>query len=219
MDQDSPDTEDRPLSPLATRLVIMGVGAALIVGAIVWSVSGTDDSDQVDDAGTAPSATSPEPTGSDSDDVLSWLPHTIEDLGAAGDVALAYAEQAVTIDYTIDTDGTAQQSALAALSTADHAQVLEAASGAAAARRELAEAGTSTSGSATIDRVERWTSSTVTVVVDVQTVTTDDEGTDTDTTQMVLTLSGPAPEWQVAAVGDSTVGQDGDMGATTDDED
>lgn len=206
--------DETPLSPRTTRILLLGVGATLIVGTIAWSML-TPGQDQGAAEPEQPAAAPSAPTARElgPEQVLGWLPYTAAELADAGNVAVAYAERAHSIDYAADTDGAAQREDLVELSTAEHARTLEAASSAAAARQELADAGTVTTATAVVEHIDRWGAGTVTLVLSVATTTTDDDGASADTAQTAITLTGPSG-WQVAAVADPGVGQGGDTAAT-----
>ncbi len=155
-------------------------------------------------AGSPSIAAVPSPTGSTNVNIYQWLPFTQTELGQAAAVATE-----VTTDYNTFTYTESAASYVARMNgliTSQLSQTLKngyATLGVAQTRTSQKQV---SSGTATIDSIRTFGSSSITFVVTATQKLTSNQGSTTSSTQYAVTVTGQGGTWQVYDIEPATAG-------------
>ena len=153
-------------------------------------------------AGSPSVATAPSPAGSTNVNIYQWLPFTQTELGQAAAVATE-----VITDYNTFTESAASYVArMNGLITSQLSQTLKngyATLGVAHTRTSQKQV---SSGTATIDSIRTFGSSSITFVVTATQKLTSNQGSTTSSTQYAVTATGQGGTWQVYDIEPATAG-------------
>lgn len=203
----------RELTPTQTKAVLGVVVVIMAGGGIAWSLGlweGNEERPPRTEPSPSPIATS----FPDAAAVEEWFPFSLDEFAAGGDVAQQFAARYATADYRADPDALEYTDRLTALATEEYAERLEEGSGAASMRADLAESEISTQGRAQVTEVSRFSDTSVTFLVDVQTITTDATGAGAELGEYSITVVREDGAWRVYDFMPAGIGQAGDPDGT-----
>lgn len=196
----------KPLSSAAQRLVFGFLVVVLAGFGIYLSLDGLDGNgaEQTGDPaeesrgqGTK-DATPPNPiptVGTEDMDITEWLPFGEGDLKSAAMTAQSFASSYGSIDYKKSKEN--YYNSLKSFATEDYAKTLAQSSGAAALWGDKAEKKTVSDGRAKVDSIRSFSDTSVTFVVQTQSITKDADGTAEDLGKFAVTMVKEDGVWKV----------------------
>ncbi|GAA3741572.1 hypothetical protein [Salinactinospora qingdaonensis] len=211
----------KPLSDGQQRLVFGVLVLILIVFGVYLMLGGFDGGDtaeeqQGDENTTSESAQQQEaatpvpiPTTALEDaNVMDWFPFDEQEFRAAAAVAQSFAVAYGTVDYSKTPEDYYDR--LEEFATEDYAKSLARNSGASALWGEMSEKEAVAEGSANIDSVRSFDDSSIVFLINAQSITQDEDGSQQDLGEFAITMVQNGGEWKVYDFQPADAGNFGD---------
>jgi hypothetical protein len=155
-------------------------------------------------AGAPSAAAGPSPAGSTNVNIYQWLPFTQTELGQAAAVATAVITDYNTFTYTESAAGYVAR--MNGLITSQLSQTLQNGYATLGVARTRTSQKQVSSGTATIDSIRTFGSSSITFVITATQKLTGSQGSTTSSTQYAVTVTGQGGTWQVYDIEPATAG-------------